>query len=125
MAGTGGRREGAGRPRGTPNKVSADLRAMILGALNSVGGERWLARQAEQNPTAFMSLLGRILPTTVANADGSPLAMHLLAAKLVSDEIIQRQLERGEVQPTIDGHAEAGDGQASHTVVDFSAAPLE
>ena len=66
---------------------------MILGALDDAGGQRYLARQAIENPGPFLALLGKILPTQV-NADaGSHIAQHLLAAKLVSDGIIQRRLE--------------------------------
>jgi hypothetical protein len=51
-----------GRTKGTPNKLSADLKEMILGALNKAGGQKWLETQAEKNPVAFMTLLGKILP---------------------------------------------------------------
>jgi hypothetical protein len=45
---------------------------MILNALDAVGGQEWLIQQAEENPTAFMTLLGKILPTQVqANVDCS------------------------------------------------------
>ena len=39
-----------------------DLRRMILDALHAAGGQDYLARQAEQNPVAFMGLLGKVLP---------------------------------------------------------------
>lgn len=65
-----GRKTG-GRQKGTSNKVTAELKDMILGALSDVGGRRYLADQAEQNPTAFISLIGRTLPLTVnANHKG-------------------------------------------------------
>ena len=54
-----------GRLKGTPNKLQGDVKAMILGALSDVGGRDWLAMQAEENPVAFMSLLGRVLPLQV------------------------------------------------------------
>jgi hypothetical protein len=38
------------------------LKDMILGALDDAGGQAYLARQAAENPVAFMSLLGRVLP---------------------------------------------------------------
>src|SRR4051794_946160 len=69
-----GRKTG-GRHAGTPNKFNADLRAMILGALSDVGGQRWLARQAEEHPTAFMALLGRVLPLQLAGQNGAPVAI--------------------------------------------------
>ena len=36
---------------------------MILAALDAAGGTEYLLRQTEQNPAAFMMLLGKLLPT--------------------------------------------------------------
>lgn len=55
-----------GSRKGIPNKVTKELKDMILGALNAVGGQKYLARQAEENPNAFMSLLGKVLPMKLA-----------------------------------------------------------
>lgn len=67
-----GERRG-GRSKGTPNKINADLKNMILGALNKQGGEAYLVRQSAENPVAFMSLLGRVLPMTVQGDAENPL----------------------------------------------------
>ncbi|MBU2839399.1 hypothetical protein HF670_07445 [Acidithiobacillus thiooxidans] len=56
---------GKGRVKGTPNKVTADVREMVLGALEQAGGQQWLAKQADENPTAFMALLGKLLPKQI------------------------------------------------------------
>ncbi len=56
---------GQGRPKGVPNKLNTDIRAMILGALDAAGGVEYLTRQADENPSAFMSLVGRVLPTKI------------------------------------------------------------
>jgi hypothetical protein len=56
---------GQGRPKGTQNKVTKALKDMILGALDDVGGQSYLARQAEENPVAFLGLIGKVLPTTL------------------------------------------------------------
>ena len=69
-----GRKTG-GRVAGTPNKLSADLRAMILNALSEAGGEQYLARQANENPSAFMTLLGKVLPTQVTGHEGGPVTI--------------------------------------------------
>lgn len=60
--GQGGRRQGAGRKAGVPNKINRDIKAMIEGALEKAGGESYLLEQAMNNPQAFMSLLGKIIP---------------------------------------------------------------
>lgn len=61
MANTTGKKYG-GRQKGTPNIVSAELRAMIEQALHAEGGVRYLRTQAQDNPTAFLALVGKCLP---------------------------------------------------------------
>lgn len=67
--------EGKGRPKGSLNKtcVSRDVRQMALNALHSKGGEEYLARQADENPKAFMALLARLIPTRVEGDAENPL----------------------------------------------------
>lgn len=57
---------GKGRPKGAQNKNTKALKDMILNALDKKGGVDYLARQADENPTAFLSLVGKVLPMTVA-----------------------------------------------------------
>ena len=59
---------GRGRPKGSQNKATKALKDMILGALDDAGGQDYLRRQSIENPTAFMTLIGKVLPTTI-NAD--------------------------------------------------------
>jgi hypothetical protein len=66
-----GERRG-GRQKGTPNKVSADIRDMVIRALNKAGGLDYLARQAEENPGAFLTLVGKVLPTTLTGDANEP-----------------------------------------------------
>ena len=56
-------RAGLGRPKGSPNKITGSMKEMILEAFEKAGGTDWLARQAEENPVAFMGLLSKLLPT--------------------------------------------------------------
>src|ERR1019366_812083 len=60
-----GERRG-GRQKETPNKLSRDVQEMILGALDDVGGQKYLARQARENPTAFLALLKGLVPKHIA-----------------------------------------------------------
>lgn len=66
---------GAGRPKGSPNKVTAELKDMILAALDGAGGVTYLQRQADDNPTAFLSLVGKVLPMTVKHQGGLTLTV--------------------------------------------------
>lgn len=72
-----GRKTG-GRRKGTPNKTTAALKEMILGALDDVGGRKYLAACAVEQPAAFMRLLGQVLPTTLATDDGAPLVVEIV-----------------------------------------------
>ena len=56
---------GPGRPAGRLNKVNADIKAMIVEALSAVGGVTYLKAQAAENPTAFLGLVGKVLPKEV------------------------------------------------------------
>ena len=72
MAGHGAPKTG-GRQAGTPNRITADVRAMVLAALDRAGGESYLLAQAHDNPKAFLSLIGRIIPTQITGKDDTPL----------------------------------------------------
>lgn len=65
MAGGGskpGERRG-GRKTGTPNKLTASIKAAIEASFDQVGGAKYLARMAMEQPAAYMTLLGKVLPT--------------------------------------------------------------
>lgn len=62
-----------GRKKGTPNKVTADVKAMVLTALDKAGGVDYLLTQARSNPNAFLTLVGKVLPMTVAGDKDNPL----------------------------------------------------
>ncbi len=68
-----GERRG-GRTKGVPNKITTELKEMILEAAQRAGGEggtvQYLQTQAAANPTAFMSLLGRVLPLMGPGSQG-------------------------------------------------------
>lgn len=72
---------GKGRPKGVPNKMTADLRAMILGALNKAGGEQYLVAQAHDNPQAFLPLVGKCLPKEVKLGGDMKLSVRLVSVK--------------------------------------------
>jgi len=64
---------GPGRPKGVPNKTTALLKDAVLKAAEAAGGGgpdglvNYLVAQAKQNPTPFLSLLGRVLPMQVSD----------------------------------------------------------
>ena len=78
---------GKGRPKGSPNKITADLKRAILEAAEAAGEEGgtvgYLTTQATANPAAFMTLLGKVLPTTLAGDDAAPIR-HVIERRIVS-----------------------------------------
>lgn len=70
--GRGGRREGAGRPKGSLDKGNAAIRELIVQALDNLGGVAYLENAAKSHPAAFLSLLGKTMPMQLANADNEP-----------------------------------------------------
>jgi hypothetical protein len=86
MAGTGGYREGSGRKKGVPNKLNADIKEMIVGALAGAGGQDYLQRQAELNPAAFMTLIGKVLPMQIAGEGGGPVTINVITGVPDTDD---------------------------------------
>lgn len=69
---TKGNKAGKGRPKGSHNKLTATLKDMILQSLADVGGADYLKEQAVKNPTAYISLIGRVLPLQVKDGGDEP-----------------------------------------------------
>ena len=77
---------GKGRPKGSPNKITADVKRAILEAAEAAGGPggmtAYLTVQAGANPAAFMKLLGKVLPLTLAGDDDNPIR-HVIERRIV------------------------------------------
>jgi hypothetical protein len=85
------RKKVAGRVAGTPNKVTKELKDMIQGALEQAGGQAYLYQQALENPTAFMALIGKILPKDVkaeiTGKDGGPLKYDQVTRTIIDPQV--------------------------------------
>lgn len=70
---------GKGRPKGSPNKLTSDVKRAILEAAEAAGGRGgmvgYLTLQASENPAAFMTLLGKVLPLTVSGDAENPISV--------------------------------------------------
>jgi hypothetical protein len=67
---------GKGRKKGVPNKTTVALKEAILRAgdqAHPLGLIGYLRAQATESPTAFMALLGKVLPLTIAGDKDNPL----------------------------------------------------
>lgn len=58
----GGKRPGAGRPKGSPNKVTTSMKEAFREAFDELGGSPALAKWAKANPTEFYKLSSKLIP---------------------------------------------------------------
>ena len=68
----GGKREGSGRKKGVPNKLTTDVRKAIITAFDMVGGAEYLRTLATTDPKAFCALLGKTVPVQVGGDPDNP-----------------------------------------------------
>jgi hypothetical protein len=54
-----------GSRKGKPNKITRDIKEMVVGALAAAGGQNYLQEQSGKNPAAFMALVGKVLPLQI------------------------------------------------------------
>lgn len=68
-----------GSRKGKPNKVTAELKDMIRQALDQAGGVGYLVQRANDPKTAaaFLTLVGKVLPLTLAGDGKAPIALTL------------------------------------------------
>ena len=77
-----------GRKKGTPNKTTTLLKDAILKAATDAGDgdlSAYLLQQANGNPTAFLTLLGKVLPMQVGGDPDNPVeTIHRIERVIVS-----------------------------------------
>lgn len=82
MAGKGQPKTG-GRAKGTTNKLTGDVKAMVLEALDKAGGAAYLLKQAQTNPNAFMTLVGKVLPLQLTGDPDNPVTVQSIERLIV------------------------------------------
>ena len=63
-----------GRKKGTPNKLTAEIKDAVEKAFVAVGGSRYLEKIAAEHPAVFCTLLAKVLPRQMelSGPDGEP-----------------------------------------------------
>jgi len=69
---------GQGRKRGVPNKISSDVKHLVLIALDLAGGEDYLTKQAHENPVAFLSLLSKLIPRDAGRSQAEGIKLEVI-----------------------------------------------
>lgn len=79
---------GKGRPKGVPNKTTGALKDMILQALDNAGGATYLTARAKDPKTAsaFLTLLGKVLPMQVTGPNGGPVVARVELVALTPND---------------------------------------
>lgn len=69
-----GRKTG-GRSRGTPNATTKGAKDNIMAVFEMLGGAKGFAEWAEENKTEFYRHYSKLIPMSLAGADGGPLTI--------------------------------------------------
>jgi hypothetical protein len=109
-----------GRAKGTQNKLTLSVKEAVERAFERLGGASYLEHVGRTDPRTFCALLSKLLPTKLANADGSP----LLAALT---ELTDAQLEARTARALADAQRAgltASTGQVIEVAVEAVQAPI-
>lgn len=93
--GKGSKKPTSGRQPGVPNKVTHDLRMTILSALHGAdpkGAVGYLKKMAQQEPVAFLGLIGKLLPKEV-KVDSNVKVQQLNVHRLDISTLDENQLD--------------------------------
>ena len=74
-----------GSRKGVPNKNTAQIKEMILEALNNAGGVDYLERRANDPKTAaaFLGLIGKVLPMQLVGPGDGPIKFQAITRKVI------------------------------------------
>ena len=105
----GGKRPRSGRKKGGANKITADVRQAIMEAFSILGGAEYLRKVATEDPKAFCTLQGKLVPVKVAD-DAENSSVLRVAVDRPPDETREQWLARtarecGPLAPAIVGPA--------------------
>ena len=89
-----------GRKPGSPNKLTRNMREIIMVAFTKAGGCDYLVRQSKEEPKAFMALLGRVVPQEVSVHLGG--GIDLGEAMRIAQDRVARLNAPKDVTPTAD-----------------------
>jgi hypothetical protein len=111
-----------GRRKGTPNQLTASIKDAIQNAFEELGGTSYLVHVGRTDPRTFCALLSRLLPTKLANADGSPL---LAALTELTDAQLEARTARALQDAQRAGLMAPPDAVSSPAVLDVQAEVME
>ena len=111
-----------GRAKGTPNQLTASIKDAIHNAFERLGGVSYLEHVGKTDPRTFCALLSKLLPTKLANADGSPL---LAALTELTDAQLEARTARALADAQRAGLMGSPDAVSSQAVLEVQAEVVE
>ena len=111
-----------GRAKGTQNKLTVSIREAIEHAFDRLGGASYLEHVGRSDPRTFCALLSKLLPTKLANADGSPL---LAALTELTDAQLEARTARALADAQRAGLMAPPNAVSSAAVLDVQAEVVE
>jgi len=111
-----------GSRKGIPNRQTVAIKDAIERAFDRLGGVSYLEHVGKTDPRTFCALLGKLLPTKLANADGSPL---LAALTELTDAQLEARTARALADAQRAGLMAPPDAVSSVPVLDVQAEVVE
>lgn len=110
-----------GRVKGTPNKLTVSIKDAVENAFTELGGMSYLVHVGRTDPRTFCALLSKLLPTKLANADGSPL---LAALTELTDAQLEARTARALADAQRQGMLSAPVGEVIEVTAEAVSAPV-
>ena len=111
-----------GRAKGTPNALTVSIKEAIEHAFDELGGTSYLVHVGRSDPRTFCALLSKLLPTKLANADGSPL---LAALTELTDAQLEARTARALADAQRAGLMAPSEGVSGAQVLEVQAEVVE
>ena len=111
-----------GSRKGIPNRTTQNIKEAIEGAFDRLGGVDYLVHVGQSDPRTFCALLSKLLPTKLANADGSPL---LAALTELTDAQLEARTARALQDAQRAGLMGSPNGLSGPAVLDVQAEVIE
>lgn len=111
-----------GSRKGIPNRQTVAIKDAIENAFTELGGMSYLVHVGRTDPRTFCALLSRLLPTKLANADGSPL---LAALTELTDAQLEARTARALADAQRAGLMSPPDRGSSPAVLDVQVEVVE
>jgi hypothetical protein len=70
----------AGRKKGTPNKITKDIKSCYMEVFDRMGGAEGLLKWAKQNPDVFYSQISKLLPKGIEMKSDQGLTINIITA---------------------------------------------